>query len=95
MEAAVGILDIHIWDQKYYDNKKKPKDQKLKSQGNEKETDVEEVNLNQKEKIEVCYCCGKEGHMSPDCEKIGKIAKVDWWINQIATQHIQKEEHDD
>ena len=36
-----------------------------------------------------CYCCGKEGHYSPQCEYKNAIPKEDWVITKIKRQFTQ------
>ena len=44
----------------------------------------------QRAKDKICYCCGKKGHMSPECLERGPREKKDWIVTQ-ATLHMQAE----
>ena len=81
----------HTWDKKYFNVDKKIQD---KSRNN-RENDRNDKNtaqsqgqtgqsMSQREKPEqkkVCFKCGKEGHLSPDCP-LGHMPKEEWWINK-------------
>ncbi len=49
---------------------------------------------------QTCYCCGKKGHIAPNCSKWDTIPKSEWYIKR-AVQHLQTyneqqtEENDD
>ena len=91
LEDVVSVLDLHPWDAKYHENKKKEKESKKK----EKETSSNHHTDNEltfaQQKTSVCYCCGKKGHRSTDCRKKDSIQKSDWWIHK-ATQNMQTED---
>ena len=36
-----------------------------------------------------CYCCGKKGHLSPECDKKNTIPREQWHVNR-AMQHHQE-----
>jgi len=38
-----------------------------------------------------CYCCGKPGHKSPDCNKKDNIPKLEWTINKSQQQFVQEQ----
>ena len=40
-----------------------------------------------------CFCCGKKGHISPNCPDKDKIPK-NKWKHKIATQHLQANEEE-
>jgi hypothetical protein len=40
-------------------------------------------------KDKTCYCCGKAGHLSPECPDKNTIKKENWHINK-ATQYYQE-----
>ncbi len=42
-----------------------------------------------------CYCCGKKGHLSPDCPQKNSIKKEDWAIQKSQTVYVQNEKQDD
>jgi hypothetical protein len=41
-----------------------------------------------------CYCCGRQGHKSPDCRSKAKTPKDEWAINK-AQQHVQSKNDDE
>ena len=62
-------------------------------------TTKSETSFAQSGKDKVCYCCGKKGHMSPECPEKSTRDKKDWYVTK-ATLHMQaeneeKEEKDD
>ena len=40
-------------------------------------------------KDKTCYCCGKNGHLSPECPDKNTIKKEDWHIKK-ATQYYME-----
>ena len=42
----------------------------------------------------LCYCCGKKGHLSPDCPERKNIQQQDWYVNKVL-QAVQSDEHED
>ena len=38
---------------------------------------------------QVCYCCGKTGHMSPDCPEKDKRKKSDWAMIKAMSAYQQ------
>ena len=38
-----------------------------------------------------CYCCGKQGHKSPDCYQKNKITREEWAINKTQMANIVQE----
>jgi hypothetical protein len=40
-------------------------------------------------KDKTCYCCGKIGHLSPECPDKNKIKKDEWHITKQAMQYYQ------
>ena len=53
-------------------------------------TTKSETSFAQNSKDKICYCCGKKGHMSPECPDKNKIEKKDWYVTRAAL-HMQKE----
>ena len=50
-----------------------------------------ETSFAQSGKKKSCYCCGKEGHLSPDCPKKDEIPRNEWAIRK-AELHMQVEQ---
>ena len=50
-----------------------------------------ETSFAQSGKKKSCYCCGKEGHLSPDCPKKDEIPRNEWAIRK-AELHMQAEQ---
>jgi hypothetical protein len=57
-------------------------------------TDASETSFAQSGKGQSCYCCGKKGHISPECPKKNSIKKEDWAIRK-AELHMQAERQDE
>ena len=34
------------------------------------------------DKMYVCHCCGKKGHIAPNCPKKDEIQRKDWHVNK-------------
>jgi hypothetical protein len=43
----------------------------------------------------ICYCCGKPGHISPDCPKKDTIPKSEWYSSKVMQQAVQYMQEDD
>ena len=98
---ATNALSSHKLDAKYYESKKKRKEnekaQKQKSkenkQSNNEQVD-EETDLSFAQMEGRCYCCGKPGHQSPQCRENNK-PKSEWAINNTTTakkvQHVMSQ----
>jgi hypothetical protein len=43
----------------------------------------------------ICYCCGKPGHISPDCPKKDTIPKLEWYSSKVMQQAMQYMQEDD
>jgi hypothetical protein len=48
------------------------------TQANKNPNDSEEMNFAQINKDEMCYCCGKKGHISPKCKEKNTRNQEDW-----------------
>jgi hypothetical protein len=53
-----------------------------------------ETSFAQNSKAQTCYCCGKKGHISPECPDKNSIEKKDWLIWK-AELHMQAEQQDE
>jgi hypothetical protein len=96
--AATDILSNHRFDNSGALNKKKWSQSKKNEDGTStnKEDGSKETSFAQvgKDK-ETCYCCGKKGHISPECPQKNTIKKEDWAFRK-ATVYVQadgKEDH--
>jgi hypothetical protein len=71
--TATDVLSNHKIYQQYYDNQKKNREQtRDKRSRDERPTNDESSNATsfvQRERKMTCYCCGKKGHLSPECDK--------------------------
>ena len=34
-----------------------------------------------------CHCCGKKGHIAPNCSEKDKTPRKNWWIKQAVQTH--------
>ena len=87
------LLDNDKWDDVYCKNLKKKKDQrKRNSDANDGNAtnDNNHAQLSQTKGKKSCYCCGKEGHLSPDCPKQHTIDKKDWFMKRAINAHQQE-----
>ena len=53
-----------------------------------KDKESEKINLLFAQVEGKCYCCGKTGHMSPQCRFKDK-PREDWFINKTQQSHVQ------
>jgi len=91
LTVAIDILSNHRYDNGY---KKKPY---IKEKKEDKDPVNKGTSFAQGNKDATCYCCGKKGHVSPDCPEKGKRKKEDWAIRR-AEAHLQSDNdnaHDD
>ena len=99
------ILSRARFDEKYYEKttsksksdkekKKKPKEEGSKKKEKEDGTSTES-SFAQSEIV--CYCCGKSGHISPECKLKDKIPREKWHVNKALQTHQQEvsDESDD
>jgi len=91
---ACEVLSNHKFDN--FNKTIKKKEQKGKGDGNHKyessntkEDDSAVLSFAQLEGK--CYCCGKPGHKSPNCNKNDKIPKPEWAINKSLQQFVQEQ----
>jgi len=94
---AVDVLSNHKIDQRYYDLKKKRRDER-QNQDDDRSTATTETNLAQRgrESRQVtCYCCGKKGHTSDKCSKRDEIPRNEWAINRAVNNMMSENEDND
>jgi hypothetical protein len=77
LKSAVDMLDTHRFDPGFNKDRKKNSNKDSKKDRNGKT----EKSFAQKKGDDpiVCYCCGKKGHRSPDCNWEKKIPKDEWF----------------
>jgi hypothetical protein len=61
---------------------------KTSNKNSKKEPEQEKINLSFAQLEGKCYCCGKPGHKSPQCQFKDK-PKSDWSINKMQQSHAQ------
>jgi hypothetical protein len=97
--AAIDILNNHRFDNSGGLNMKKwyqPRNNEDKTL-TKKEDGLKETSFAQAGKDKTCQCCGKKGHVSPECPQKNSIKKEDWALRK-ATVYVQdnnKEDHQD
>ena len=97
--AATYIMSNHRHDRRgnqgnqrtkrNWNNSKKESDNETPST-----TTGSETSFAQSGKDQTCYCCGKKGHISPECPDKNTIEKKDWYIWK-ADQHMITEQQDE
>ena len=60
-----------------------------KKEKSKKDKESEKINLSFAQVESKCYCCGKTGHMSPQCCFKDK-PREKWFINKTQQSHVQK-----
>jgi hypothetical protein len=72
--GATDVLSNHKIDARYYKLQKKSRE-RSNSEKSSSKTDEEgkAASFAQGGKEVICYCCGKKGHVVPDCDQQNKI----------------------
>ena len=99
VSAAIDALSNHRFDSKYYENREKRFTNKPRKSGYKSDNEEEDRNnasfmQGTKRREKLCYCCGKKGHLSPDCNERKNIPRQEWYVNK-ALQAAQSDEHED
>ena len=99
VSAAIDALSNHRFDSKYYENREKRFTNKPRKSGYKSDNEEEDRNnasfmLGTKRREKLCYCCGKKGHLSPDCNERKNIPRQEWYVNKVL-QAAQTDEHED
>jgi hypothetical protein len=91
--TATDILSNHRFDNRGNSSKKKwnnkPKKDEDENSSGKTTTETNATSFAQGGKDKTWYCCGKAGHLSPDCPDKNTIKKENWHINK-ATQYYQE-----
>jgi len=83
--AATDILAQHKFDQRYYDMKKRDQNRNKKPEADEAPL---QMSFAQRGRTPTCYCCGKPGHTSKNCDQVDTIPRNEWYIKK-AMQNYQ------
>ncbi|MGL5936506.1 MAG: hypothetical protein ACRCZI_12910, partial [Cetobacterium sp.] len=92
LQTAVDVLTNHRFDETYVE-KKKAAAAKQKADS-EKATSFAQKEREKKQKDYICHCCGRKGHISPNCPKKDEIKKKDWHISKTMVA-VQDADDDD
>jgi hypothetical protein len=91
--TATYILSNHRFDSRGNLTKKKwnnrPKKDEDENSSSKTTTETNATSFAQGGKDKTCYCCGKAGHLSPECPDKKTIKKENWHINK-AMQYYQE-----
>ena len=82
-------IGSHTWDSAWSEQQKKKRQQ----QAQRKEEQVQLAQANHADLT--CHCCGKTGHISPNCKDKNRIDRKDWWINTVVQAHQASREEED
>ena len=100
LTKAADVLTNHPWDVTYKVSMKRKKSQledskkkaELKKE-DDKQNETSGTSFGQQKTEVKCYCCGKSGHLSPDCPDKDKIPREKWAMSK-GTQMYTKEDKD-
>jgi hypothetical protein len=91
--TATYILSNHRFDNRGNSNKKqwsnKSKKDEDENSSNKTTNETNATSFAQGGKDKTCNCCGKIGHLSPECPDKNTIKKANWHINK-AMQYYQE-----
>jgi hypothetical protein len=91
--TATDILSNHRFDNRGNLTKKKwnnrPKKDEDENFSGKTTNEINATSFAQGGKDKTCYCCGKTGHLSPECPDKNIIKKENWHMNK-ATQYYQE-----
>ena len=105
VSKAADALTNHRWDkehgQKAKDRAKQRKESKAKqeedsSKGSQQQNDTKSGSQFKQEWTELtCCCCGKKGHVAPDCPDKNKIPRSEWKAAKGMQMFVDQEENTD
>jgi hypothetical protein len=91
--TATDILSNHRFDNRGSSTKKKwnnrPKKDEDENSSGKTTNKTNATTFAQGGKHKTCYCCGKTGHLSPECPDKNIIKKENWHMNKT-TQYYQE-----
>jgi hypothetical protein len=91
--TACDALSNHKIDERFYNNmmKRKNNERQPTERSSSENDDQSQANKSfaQPKSAMICYCCGKEGHPSTQCEQRSVIPREEWYIKQ-AIQNLQE-----
>jgi hypothetical protein len=104
VRSTTDVLSNHKFDRRR--NQRIQGNQKGKRNWNDSKKDGEDASqpptviasktsFAQGGKAQTCYCCGKTGHISPECPDKNTIKKEDWYIRkaELHMQAVKEGEH--
>ena len=97
--ATTDILSNHRFDNRGNSNKKKwsnkPKKDEDENTSFKATDETTETSFAQGGNDKICYCCGKKGHMSPECPDKNSIKKEDWHIKKAKQYYMEADKTND
>ena len=98
LRKAVDALSNHKWDDAWFTHLEKQKNKRKSSNNNttseqkdDSKTDGGGRQFTQKRKEKTCYCCGKLGHLAPDCPDREKIPHNEWYMYKAVNAFQENE----
>ena len=83
-------IGSHTWDPAWSEQQKKKRQQQAQRK------EEQQIQLAQNSHADLtCHCCGKTGHIAPNCKDKNRIDRKDWWINSVVQAHQAAEAEND
>jgi hypothetical protein len=86
--TAIDVLSNHKLDPRYYDNQKRNRE-RSREERNTNDEGGNATSFAQHDQVMTCYCCGKKGHLSPECDTRNSLPREQWHVDK-AMQHQQE-----
>ena len=89
LKKAHDALVNHKWDDGWSSHLKNKRKQFKEKRERQEDSPEKSEDNNQHAQLDskTCYCCGKKGHLAPDCPDREKIKKSDWYMYKAVSAY--------